>query len=93
MAQTEDIDNEVSDFAIPDDDNTTPDPDQNNKSVLIKVSKYLEEKIIEHNSFDAIVPEAENIMSTQQQVQMHKNVVIHLRNIKSEIDTKVERLK
>lgn len=93
MAQTEDIPYEVSEFATPEPDKKVDDIDQPNKPVLIGVSKYLDSKIKEHNSFDAIVPEAEGIMSTQQQVQMHKNVVMHLRNIKSEIDNKIKELR
>ena len=90
---TEDIPYEVSEFATPEPDKKADDVDQPNKSVLIGVSKYLDEKIIEHNTFDVIEPAAEGVMTTQQQVQMHKQVVVHLRNIKSEIDDKIKELR
>jgi hypothetical protein len=93
MAQTEDIPYEVSDFATPEPEKRTDDVDQPNKSVLIGVSKYLDQKILEHNTLDVIEPAAEGVMTTQQQVALHKQVVIHLRNIKSEIDNKIKELR
>ena len=96
-AQTEDeeylISGEVDPFAIEDD--TSPDAgmaeeDQTTETKLIQeIRNYLRDQIKTHNSFDAIVPEAEGVMTTQQQVQMHKSVVIHLRQIQTIINNKV----
>jgi len=87
------ISGEVDDFAIEDDasDNAgVADEDQTAETKLIQeIRKYLKENIATHNSFDAIIPEAEGVMTTQQQVQMHKIVVIHLRQIEQVINTKV----
>lgn len=88
----EDIIGDVEPFAIEDEPDRTPDPDQNKKSVLRKIQKYLKTQIAKHNSFDVIEPAAEGVMTTQQQVQLNKQLVIHLRNIKEEIDTKLKEL-
>lgn len=93
MAQNEDLDYNISDVAIPDPEDKTQDPDKPNKSVLKEVQKYLGEQIIRHNTFDVITPEAENIMTTQQQVEMHKQIVSHLRTVKEIIDNKIKELK
>lgn len=87
------ISGEVDDFAIEDDtsdDAGIADEDQTTETKLIQeIRKYLKEQIKTHNSFDAIEPQAEQIMTTQQQVQMHKSVVIHLRQIQNMINDKV----
>lgn len=93
MPQTEDIPYEVSDFATPEPEKKADDVDQPNKSVLVELSEYLASKIEEHNSLDVIEPAAEGVMTTQQQVAVHKSIVIHLRAIKQEIDNKVKELR
>ena len=92
MAQTEDIDYEVSDFAIPKDDKSTPDPDRANKSVLLEIQKYLAEAIDEHNGLDLIDLTEQAKMTPTQQIAVHKLVINHLRNIKTTIDNKVKEL-
>lgn len=92
MAQTEDIDYEVSDFAIPDDDKSTPDPDRANKSILLEIQKYLAEAIDEHNGLDLIDLTEQAKMTPTQQIAVHKLVINHLRNIKTTIDNKVKEL-
>ncbi len=82
----------VPDHAMPDSTPKGADPDAPNKSILEDIQKYLIDQIKTHNSFDAILPEAEGIMTVQQQVQMHKQVVVHLRNIKSTVDSKLKEL-
>jgi len=86
-----DVEYSAPDFATPEDDKRDDD-DQPNKSVLIEVQEYLKKAIAEHNSFDVIEPTAEMIMTTQQQVAVQKEVVKHLRTIKTEIDNKIEEL-
>lgn len=87
------ISGEVDDFAIEDDINDDAgiaEEDQTTETKLIQdIRKYLADQIKTHNSFDAIEPQAEQIMTTQQQVQMHKSVVIHLRQIQNMINDKV----
>lgn len=94
MAETEDVPyTTTQDFATPEKDNQQ-DPDQPNKSVLKKVVKYLDKQIETHNSLDLVEPNAEkSVMSTQQQVAVQKQVVSHLRNIRTEILNKIEELK
>lgn len=90
--QQEDIEYaHVDEFALEDQNATTNDEDQTVETVLMKeIRKYLADQIATHNSFDAIVPEAEGTMTTQQQVQMHKCVVIHLRQIDQMIKEKIK---
>lgn len=93
MAQNEDIDYTVSDFATPEPDKKTNDEDQPNKSVLLEVQKYLKEAIAEHNTLDLIDLTEQAKMTPTQQVAVHKLVVNHLRNVKTEIDNKIKELK
>lgn len=88
---TEDIPYSVSDHATPEPEKEQ-DPDQPNKSVLKDAVKYLDEQIKIHNSLDLVEPNAEQVMTTQQQVAVQKQVVIHLRDIKSEISNKIKEL-
>lgn len=90
---TEDIPYEVSDFAVPEKDDNTPDPDQKNKSVLKQVQKYLTEAIAEHDSVDQIDLTEAAKMTPTQQIAVHKLVKNHLVNIKSDIDNKIKELK
>lgn len=89
---TEDVPYEVDDFAVEDKAaNSDPDEQQTVETVLIKdIRKYLREQIATHNSFDVIEPGAEGVMTTQQQVQTHKAVVVHLRQIQQMINNKVK---
>lgn len=93
MAENEDIPYSAPEFATPEAEKKTDDPDQLNKSVLIDTLEYLDEQIKKHNTFDIIEPAAEGVMTTQQQVQMHKQVVLHLRNIRITIRDKVKELR
>lgn len=92
MAETEDVPYSVSEHATPEPERQD-DSDQPNKSVLIEVRKYLDEQIAKHNTFDVIAPEAEGIMTTQQQVEMHKQVVVNLRNVRTIVNDKIKELK
>lgn len=92
MAENEDIDYTVSDFATPDDNKSEQDEDQPNKSVLLEVQKYLKEAIEEHNTLDVIDLKRPGKMTPTQQVAVHKLVVHHLRDIKSTVDTKIREL-
>lgn len=92
MAENEDIPYNVSDHATAETE-TTPDEDQVNKSVLVDTVKYIDDQIARNNSFDVITPEGEDIMTTQQQVAVYKEVVAHLRNIKSKIEDKIKELR
>lgn len=91
MGQTEDIPYNVSDHATPEPEEEQ-DPDQPNKSVLKDILKYLDEQIKIHNSLDLVEPNAEQIMTTQQQVAVQKQVVAHLRDIRSQISNKIKEL-
>lgn len=91
MAETEDVPYSVSDHATPEKEKGQ-DPDQPNKSVLRDVLKYLDDQIKIHNSLDLVEPNAEGIMTTQQQVAVQKQVVTHLRNIRSEVSNKIKEL-
>lgn len=92
MAENEDIPYEVSEFATPEPEKQ-PDEDRPNKPVLIEAVKYLDVQIKKHNSLDVIAPDAEGIMTTQQQVVVHKEVVTHLRNVRQLISNKIMELK
>lgn len=92
MAQTEDIPYEVSDFATPEIEQKTADPDQQNKSVLLEVQKYLREAIAEHNTLDLIDLTEQAKMTPTQQIAVHKLVTNHLQNIKQTVDNKVKEL-
>lgn len=91
MSQTEDVPYNVSDFATAEPEKEQ-DPDQPNKGVLQSVLKYLDEQIKTHNSLDLIEPNAEQIMTAQQQVAVQKQVVAHLRSIRSDISNKIKEL-
>ncbi len=90
--QNEDIPYVAPDFATAEDDKK-PDPDQPNKSVLEEAVKYLDQQIKIHNSLDLVEPNAEQIMTCQQQVAVQKQVVAHLRSVRSDINGKVKELK
>ena len=93
MAEQEDIPYEVSEHATPEEEKKQADPDQSNKSILVQVLKDIQTQIDTHNSLDAVKPEMEKTMTTQQQITVHKQVVIHLRSIKTTIDNKIKELK
>lgn len=93
MVQTEDIDYQVSDHATADPEpSKSADPDQANKSVLLKVQKYLKEAMEEHNGIDLIDLTEQAKMTPTQQIAVHKLTLNHLRNIKTEIDNKLKEL-
>lgn len=92
MSQTEDVPYNVSDHATPD-NKEKQDVDQPNKSVLVKVQKYLEEALVEHNGLDLIDLTEQAKMTPTQQIAVHKLVINHLRNIKSDIDNKIKELR
>jgi hypothetical protein len=90
---TEDVPYNVDEFATAEKEKVE-DPDQPNKSVLKDILKYLNEQIKIHNSLDLIEPDAEKaVMTTQQQVVVQKQIVIHLRNVRLEISNKLKELK
>lgn len=89
---TEDIPYSVSDHATPEPEKNKEDDDQPNKTVLLEVQKYLDEAIAEHNSFDVIDLTEQAKMTPGQQIGMQKNVVHHLRHIKTVIDSKLKEL-
>lgn len=92
MAETEDVDYNISDHATYRDEGEQ-DVDQPNKSVLLDVQNYLKEAIAEHNTLDLIdLTESANMNPTQQ-IAVHKLVTNHLQNIKSTIDNKVKELR
>lgn len=91
--QNEDIPYEAPAFAVPEDEKQTDDEDQPNKSVLIEVQTYLKEAIDEHNSLDVIDLTEQAKMDPRQQIAVSKQVVGHLRNIKSQIDNKIKELR
>lgn len=90
--QNEDIPYVAPDFATAEDE-AIPDEDQPNKSVLKDAVKYLDEQIKVHNSLDLVEPNAEQIMTCQQQVAVQKQVVAHLRSVRADINNKVKELK
>lgn len=92
MEPTEDVPYNVDGFATPDKEKTQ-DPDQPNKSVLKNVLKYLDKQIETHNSLDLLNPDAEQTITTQQQVFIQKQIVTHLRNVRLEISNKLKELK
>lgn len=89
---TEDVPYGVDEFATPDKPNEDADPDQQNKSILKEIQKYLREAIAEHNSVDQIDLTEAAKMSPTQQIAVHKLVKNHLENIKSTIDNKIKEL-
>jgi len=89
---TEDIPYEVDDFATPDKPEEEADPDQQNKSVLKSIQKYLREAIAEQNTLDVIDLTETAKMNPTQQIAVQKVIVKHLRDIKSEIDNKIKEL-
>lgn len=93
MSQIEDIPYNAPDFATPDVEQKTDDADQVNKSVLSEIQKYFAEQIEKHNSLDVIEPNSENIMTTQQQIVVHREVVTHLRTAKTLVDNKIKELR
>ena len=93
MSETEDIPYEIDAFATPDKKTEAEDADQKNKSVLKDIQQYLDEAIVEHNSFDLIDLTEQAKMTPTQQIAVHKLVKNHLVNIKSTIDNKLKELK
>jgi len=91
MAINEDIDYTVSDFATP--DQKVADPEQPNKPVLVETVEWLDSKIAEYDSLSFIDPSAENVMSTQQQVAVMKEVIKNLRSIRATLNNKLKELK
>lgn len=93
MAETEDIPYNAPAFATPEDEKPVDDDDQPNKSVLIEVQTYLEEAIVEHNSLDVIDLTEVAKLTPGQQIAVAKQVVNHLRSIKTVVDNKIKELK
>lgn len=67
------------------------DPDIANISELIKEVKRLDELIAHFNTFDII--DERKKLSYEQQVEVYKEVVSVLRNIKAPLEAKIEELK
>lgn len=89
MAQNTDIPYIVDDFASSERQET--DSDRPNTSVLKDVTKYIDECMKVHNTLD-VVDVSDSNMTIKQQVAVHKQVVVHLRDIKSMIDNKIKEL-
>lgn len=90
--ENEDVPYTVGDHATPEPDRPV-DPDQTNKSILVELSKYLTQAIAQHNSFDVIDLTGDLTLTGEQQIAVHKVVVNHLRNIKTDLDNKIKELK
>lgn len=94
---TEDIPYEVDDFATPDEEDKTPDPDQAKKSVLEEISKELAKDIAENNSFDVINTPAgataEQKIAAFDDIAIHKGLALYLKKYKIMIDNKLKELK
>ncbi len=93
MAETEDIPYNVSDFATPEKEKVVDDDDQPNKSVLLEVQTYLKEAIDEHNSLDTIDLTEQAKLNPGQQIAVSKQVVHHLRSVKTIVDDKLKELR
>lgn len=91
MAETEDVDYTVSDFATPEKEDE-PDEDQAYKGVLLSVQQYLDDAITEHNTFDVIDLNQPGKMNPTQQIAVHKLVVNHLRSVRSIVNNKLKEL-
>ena len=88
------ISGDVDDDMVPDGEPgeaTVDDEDTTVETLLIQeLRKYLDEAIVEHNSFDIIDLTEQAKMTPTQQIAVHKCVVQHLRNIQSTINNKVK---
>lgn len=90
---TEDVPYFIDDFASPKDEIVSEDPDKDNLSVLVHVQKYLNKAIFLHNTLDSIDMEEKEKLTPSEQMVANKRIVLHLRNVKSFIDDKVNKLK
>ena len=88
---TEDVPYSAPEFATPEPENE-PDEDQAYKGVLLQVQKYLDEAIAEHNSLDVIDLAETAKLNPGQQIAVAKQVVHHLRSVKTEVDNKLKEL-
>jgi len=92
----EDITGDVDPFAIEDEPDRTPDPDQAKKSVLEAVVKELEEDIAVHSSFDVINLPAnatpEQKVGAYDEIAIHKGLALHLKKYKIMINNKLKEL-
>lgn len=98
MAQTEDVDySTVDEFATPDDDNKSVDPDQPNKSILIQLSKDIARDIKAHSGFDIlnlpINATPEQKIAVFNEIAIHKGVAMNLKKYQSMINNKIKELK
>jgi hypothetical protein len=96
MAETEDIDYQIDDFAI---DDIPTDTDEDKKlsprNALVKeLRAYLKKAIGDHNSFDVLnIPQnakAEDKIAVFDEMFNHKGLVHHLRQIEQIINDKVK---
>lgn len=89
--ETEDIPYSAPEFATPEEEKQSDD-DQPNKSILLEVQKYLDEAIVEHNSMDVIDLSESFKLNPGQQIAVAKQVVNHLRAVKTIVDSKIKEL-
>lgn len=90
MARNEDLPYiNVEDSALPEDKHE--DPDQPNKSVLREVAKYFNEAIEANNTFD-VIDLSDSVLTPTQQIAVRKQVIAHLRDVKSMVDDKLREL-
>lgn len=94
---TEDIPYEVDEFTTPDKEAPKGgDVDQPNKSMLVELSKELEEDIATNKSFDVINLPAnatpEQKIAAFDDMAIHKGLALHLQKYKLLIDNKIKEL-
>ncbi len=88
---TEDVSYNAPEFATPESEKE-PDEDQVYKGVLVEIQKYLGDAIKEHNSLDVIDLTESAKLTPGQQIAVAKQVVNHLRSVKTEVDNKIKEL-
>lgn len=93
---TEDIPYIVSDFATAKEEDRTPDPDQEKKSILTELSEELAHDIAQHNSFEVLqIPAsatAEQKIATFDEIAIHKGLALYLKKYKLMVDNKLKEL-
>lgn len=94
---TEDIPYAVSNFAIPEPEDRTPDPDQVKKSVLVKVADSLADDIAFYSNFESLeLPNnatREEKIAAYDTIAIYKGLSLHLKKYKTMIDNKLKEIK
>lgn len=86
----EDIDYNFNTLAI--DDVKQADVDAPNVSILRHVLKYVNETIESYNTVDRLNPR-DTKFTSDQQIQINKQIIIHLRDVQTAIESKVKELR